>query len=168
MSHRTLILTPWHFPKQIISWSDAIKMKYEGTADVLREYQEIVRSPSVEWRIPAVMRLRKLPKHHSGVRYSKRAIFIRDRFTCQYCGNRFPEKQLTRDHVHPASRGGLTTFENTVAACRGCQIKKADRTCDEIGMFPIRWPVRPKFIQPVPPRMPDPLPMEWEGFVVDI
>lgn len=168
MSRRTLILTPWMFPKQVVAWEDAVKLKYEGTAEVVVEYSEEVSSPSVTWKIPAVMRLKKLGKYSTGVRYSKHAMMIRDKFRCQYCSKKFPEKQLTRDHVHPSSRGGQTTWENTVAACRKCQIIKGSRTCDEIGMFPINWPVRPKVLQPAMPRLPEEIPEEWLAYVVDV
>jgi RNA polymerase sigma-54 factor len=59
MSTRTLLLTAWYFPMRVLSWQDAVKMIYEGTVDVLAEYDEEIRSPSVTWKSPAVVRLRR-------------------------------------------------------------------------------------------------------------
>ena len=62
MTTRTLLLTPWYIPIQVLHWQDAIKMVYEETVDVVVEYDEDVRSPSVTWKMPAVVRLRKLKR----------------------------------------------------------------------------------------------------------
>jgi 5-methylcytosine-specific restriction endonuclease McrA len=74
------------FPLKIITWQGAVKMKYEGTVDVLAEYDDEICSPSVTWQTPAVIRLRKntTSKKHR-VRFSRINIYTRDNFTCQYC-----------------------------------------------------------------------------------
>ena len=72
MSTRTLLLTAWYFPSRILHWQDAVKMIYEGTVDVLAEYEEDLRSPSVTWKMPAVVRLRRnVGSHKKGVRFSR-------------------------------------------------------------------------------------------------
>ncbi|MGZ0188192.1 MAG: HNH endonuclease, partial [Alphaproteobacteria bacterium] len=65
-------------------------------------------------------------------------VFLRDRFHCAYCGNRFQPSDLTFDHVLPRSRGGRTSWENVVAACSCCNLAKADRTPIKAKM-PLRF-----------------------------
>ena len=60
MHTRTLLLSPYYLPLKILRWQDAVKMKYEGTADVVAEYDDVISSPSVTWKMPAVMRLKIL------------------------------------------------------------------------------------------------------------
>src|SRR3990167_896224 len=144
MSARTLLLTSWYMPSKILRWEDAIKMKYEGTVDVVAEYSETVSSPSVSWKVPAVIRVRsQRGRARTGVRFSRINVFARDHYTCQYCGQRHPVRQLTKDHVVPRSAGGKTTWENIVTACKKCNSLKDDKTCDEAGMWPIKTPCRP-------------------------
>lgn len=66
--------------------------------------------------------------------FSKLKLFHRDRFTCAYCGQRFPERGLQCEHIVPASRGGRWTWMNLVSACGHCNGRKADRTPEEAGM----------------------------------
>lgn len=77
-------------------------------------------------------------------RASRRGILERDNYTCQYCGNRFPEKQLNLDHVFPESRGGKSNWQNLVCSCLTCNSLKADRTPQEAGMRLLRQPFAPK------------------------
>lgn len=167
MSHRTLLLTPYYFPIGILRWEDAVKMRYEGTADVVAEYHEEIRSPSVTWRIPAVVRLRRMPsraKH--AVKFSRANVYQRDGHRCQYCGHRFPESLLSYDHVVPRFAGGRTCWENIVTACRACNTRKGSRTCDESGMFPLTEPRRPKSLPVQGPRIdPATAPVEWQAFL---
>lgn len=163
--NRSLLLTPWYFPLKVIPWEAAVKMNYEGTVDVVVEYGEQVSSPSVTWNVPAVVRLRKLERNVSrGVKYSRMAVYQRDRFCCQYCGGKFASRELTRDHVVPRAHGGRTTWENTVTACRECNQLKADRSCDEVGMWPRNRPRRPASLGFTPPVLGVDIPPEWEGF----
>lgn len=85
--------------------------------------------------LPSVIRLnyyRRVPQKKHTV--SRRNLLIRDRQTCQYCGEKPGPAKLTLDHVTPRSRGGPSTWDNLVAACLSCNNKKANRTPDEAGM----------------------------------
>lgn len=96
-------------------------------------------------RVPRVIALTaydRLPKRH--VRFSRINILIRDRHTCQYCGQRFSRAQLNLDHVIPRSRGGVTTWENIVASCHACNCRKGGQLPDEAGLTLIRRPFRPR------------------------
>jgi 5-methylcytosine-specific restriction endonuclease McrA len=70
-------------------------------------------------------------------------LFRRDRNICAYCGELFENHALTRDHVHPRSRGGSNAWENSVTACRCCNMKKADKTPEEANMLLLYLPYRP-------------------------
>ena len=88
------------------------------------------------------MRLIKMIRliYKNKVPYSKKNIMIRDGFSCGYCGSTY---QLTIDHIIPVSRGGKSTFENCVTACRECNNKKGSRTPGEANMFLKRQPYAP-------------------------
>lgn len=146
MSERkVLLLSSWYLPHAIIPWQAAAKMMYEQTIDVLASYDEELNSPSVSWKMPAVIRLRKAHRsQRKGPKFSRMNVYLRDKFCCQYCRKRFDWGKLSYDHVVPRSHGGRTNWTNIVTSCRPCNTHKANRTCDEAGMFPLHDPVRPK------------------------
>lgn len=165
---RTLLLTPWYLPTKVLHWQDAIKMIYEGTVDVVVEYDEEVRSPSVTWKMPAVVRLRKLSrgKSRGAIKFSRANVYARDGHRCQYCGDTFRESELSYDHVVPKSAGGRRTWANIVTACKACNLLKADKTCDQSGMFPLRAPREPKSLPFIGPRIDvATAPDEWQDFI---
>ena len=167
MEARTLLLTAWYFPLKVLRWEDAIKMKYEGTVDVVVEYADTVSSPSLTWFVPAVVRLKKkTAASKRAVKFSRINVYTRDGFMCQYCGKRFPIRALSYDHVVPRSAGGRTIWENIVTACRTCNALKDDKTCDEAGMFPLRAPRRPEVLPLTGPILdPEEVPEEWRPFL---
>jgi 5-methylcytosine-specific restriction endonuclease McrA len=79
----------------------------------------------------------------SAVTFSRRNIYKRDRYTCQYCGIQPGSEELTIDHVSPRSQGGLSTWENCVLACVSCNKRKADRTPEQARMPLKKPPARP-------------------------
>jgi 5-methylcytosine-specific restriction endonuclease McrA len=165
MHTRTLLLTPWYFPIKVLRWQDAVKMKYEETVDVVVEYEDEIRSPSVTWRVPAVVRLCKMAKTNGrGVKFSRRNVYQRDGYRCQYCGDKKPARELSYDHVVPRSAGGRTTWDNIVSACKSCNARKDDQTCDEAGMWPLTVPRRPATLPLAPPLFDRDVPPEWQGF----
>jgi 5-methylcytosine-specific restriction endonuclease McrA len=105
-----------------------------------------VRSPSVRIPIPEVVLLRRydrIPCHEAP--FTRRNLFLRDDFTCQYCGRRCSGDRLSIDHVTPRSRGGRTSWENCVLACVACNARKADRTLKDSGLRLLRQPARPRW-----------------------
>ena len=74
-------------------------------------------------------------------------VFLRDRFSCQYCGNNFLASDLTFDHVVPRSKGGKTNWTNVVAACGPCNRKKGNKLADLCNMYPLRKPHVPSVWQ---------------------
>ena len=78
---------------------------------------------------------------------TNQALFGRDRNTCLYCGGSFPDGDLTRDHIQPASRGGRDSWDNCVAACRRCNHHKGSRLLHECGMELLALPYVPNFAE---------------------
>jgi 5-methylcytosine-specific restriction endonuclease McrA len=78
-------------------------------------------------------------------RLSRREVFLRDRYTCQYCGQRPGSDFLTIDHIIPRSQGGESSWLNCVLACVKCNHRKANRTPDQAGMPLSHQPIRPRW-----------------------
>jgi len=120
----------------LVNWRRAVCLVAKGKVEVVRDSQFTIHNASgVALKIPAVMRLIKLIRtiYRSSVSFTKRNVLIRDRFRCAYCGTR--RQRLSIDHIIPKSRGGRTNFENCVAACKACNLKKGSRTPSEAHMF---------------------------------
>ena len=130
-------------------WQNAICHVVTGKVSVLEEYDKIVRSPSTEMNVPAVIRLRHYVKvaywKITYVSYTKRNVHLRDNYICQYCAIKVHPREIGVDHVIPESHGGKSTWNNTVSACYDCNIvKKRDHTPGEVGMTLLRKPGRPR------------------------
>src|SRR4051812_15668156 len=115
MNAQTLVLTPWYTPHKIISWQTAVVMSFLDKVEIVEEYDEILRSPSVSMKVPAVVRLKKsIGGIKRGVKFSKLNVLQRDGFRCQYCGAKGSADQLNYDHVIPRAQGGKTGWDNIV------------------------------------------------------
>lgn len=117
-------------------------------------------------RIPRVIQLidyDRMPR--ATVRLSRRNIFLRDAYTCQYCAKRSSARDLNLDHVMPRSRGGPTTWENVVCSCRVCNLEKGGRTPAEAGMKLLRRPARPRWSPVLALAFTPARPKEWEPFL---
>lgn len=141
---RTLLLNTTFEPLSVLSWKKAVTLVFLGKVEVLKEYERDIKGVSSVMKQPAVIRLRRLVRNnHSNVKFSRRNVFLRDDYTCQYCGQRFDPKYLTCDHIIPRSRGGSTEWTNIVTSCIRCNLKKSDKLPDEVEMFPRKRPSRP-------------------------
>ena len=150
MTTRTLLLTSWMAPQRVISWQRAMTLLVLGKAEVLEAYDDVVTTTSVTWPTPSVLRLiRGVPSpFQRRIRFSRVNVYARDRYRCQYCGQRFAATALTYDHVVPRARGGPTSWKNIVSACTPCNGRKGNRTPTEAGM-PLRTaPYEPRSLPP--------------------
>jgi 5-methylcytosine-specific restriction endonuclease McrA len=105
-----------------------------------------IQAVSQRFRVPEVITLTnfsRLPNSH--VTFSRRNIFKRDHFTCQYCGHQPAQDELTIDHVVPRSQGGQSTWENCVLACLDCNQLKADRSPEQAKLRMRKVPQRPNW-----------------------
>ena len=131
-------------------WSEVSQLMVEAGAD------EFIHSPNLKIKIPRVIVLifyDKLPKRT--VAFSRKNIFERDKYQCQYCGIKPPSKRaalrwmedkaLTFDHLLPRSRGGKTTWDNIVTCCQKCNAKKSNRTPTEMGWKVKKLPIQPRW-----------------------
>jgi 5-methylcytosine-specific restriction endonuclease McrA len=112
-------------PLSVINWQEAIKYMVLDKANVLAWHENwIVRSANWETPVPSILMLREYMKPKSTIRYSKSNVFLRDNYTCAYCGDKLEKNKCTLDHVLPTSHGGKTTFDNSTTACGPCNAGK--------------------------------------------
>ncbi len=158
-----LVLNQNYQPLNVCNVKRAIVLLSRGKAELMGNGRGQIRSISASIDIPSVIRIqhmvkRPLTKH----RLSRRAVFHRDKFTCQYCSNR--SRPLTLDHILPRSQGGLHVWENVVSACVKCNHRKAGLTPIQANMRLSKTPGMPQ---------PDPYYMfhhrtildEWRQFI---
>lgn len=144
-AHPTLVLNAdyrplSYYPLSLWSWQDAVKAVFLDRVNIVSEYDHAVRSPSTEFRIPSVVSLKNYVKPARHPAFTRFNVFLRDKFECQYCGS--PD-DLTFDHVIPRSKGGQTTWENVVAACSPCNLRKGNKLPRDIGMIPRQTAFQP-------------------------
>ena len=130
-----------YFPLSLWPWQEAIKAVYLGRVNVAAEYEEVVRSEKLTLPLPSVIVLKNYVVPTKAVPFTRANLFLRDEFTCQYCGCK--GKDLTFDHVVPKSRGGKTRWDNVVAACQTCNLRKAAKTTSQAGFKLKKVPTKP-------------------------
>lgn len=138
---RSLVLNASYEPLGVVSARRAVVLVLKQKAEMVERDGAVMRSEKLSVPIPAVVRLNyyvKVP-YRARTTLSRRAVFLRDDHTCQYCGGRAENI----DHVLPRSRGGAHTWENVVAACRKCNARKENRSPKEAGLKLRRQPRRP-------------------------
>jgi len=114
-------------PLSTLTWQEAIRYLVLEKASVLSWYDHwVVRSARWETKVPSVMMLHEYQRPKTTVRFSRANVYLRDSYSCQYCGCKVIGKSATLDHVLPTSHGGKTTFENTVCACGVCNASKGN------------------------------------------
>ena len=133
-----------YYPLSLWSWQEVVKAVFLERVDVIALYDHEVRSPSFSMRLPSVIALREFVRQDRPPAFTRFNVFLRDGFKCAYCGS---ESDLTFDHVIPRSRGGRTSWDNIVAACSPCNLRKGGRMPREAQMHPHRAPRRPNAYQ---------------------
>ena len=133
-----------YFPLSVWPWEGALKAVFLDRVDIVAQYDRVVRSPSVEIRLPSVVCLRRYVKPVRYPAFTRFNLFLRDEFRCQYCG---ADGADTFDHVVPRSAGGRTVWTNVVAACPECNRKKSNKTLRRAGLRLAREPFRPTAFQ---------------------
>ena len=132
-----------YFPLSTWSWQETIKAIFLERVDVVSHYDRVVRSPSAVHRLPSVVALKQYVPQNRRPPFTRFNVFLRDRFSCQYCADGFPTPELTFDHLVPRSRGGRTSWSNVVTACTRCNLAKGNRLPSECGMRPLSQPTMP-------------------------
>jgi 5-methylcytosine-specific restriction endonuclease McrA len=148
------IIDPQDF--QAYTWDDWSKITPKSDESVIHTARQSFRLPEVV----LLSRYEKMPQQR--VHFSRRTIYRRDNYTCQYCGCRPGSEELSIDHIVPRSRGGQTSWTNTVLACVKCNSRKADKLPEEVG-FKRPHPSKPKFNLLRGDRVT--IPKSWNAFV---
>jgi 5-methylcytosine-specific restriction endonuclease McrA len=136
-----------YFPLSLWSWQETVRAVVSRRVNVVSEYDRVIHSPGWSLRLPSVISLKAYAPVSRRPAFTRFNLFLRDRFTCQYCARPFATADLTFDHVVPRSRGGQTHWGNVVAACGACNLAKADKLPGEAGMSLLRWPAEPTGFQ---------------------
>ena len=157
MGH-VLVLNASYEPLNVCSVRRAHVLVFKGKAEVVEELGRPLRSAARNYVWPHVIRLLSYVRVPKSVqrKISRRALFARDGWRCQYCGAE--TGKLTLDHVVPRSRGGESIWENVVTSCAPCNLRKGNRTAEEAGMHlphPPRAPAPSLFVTLSAPRIPD-------------
>ena len=129
-----------YFPLSTWSWKDALKAVFLERVNVVSEYDQLVRSPSVELKLPSVVSLKDYVPLPDNVAFTRFNVFLRDKFSCQYCGS---NEELTFDHLLPRSKGGETNWDNVVTACSTCNVRKGGKLLKTSGMKLSQYPYQP-------------------------
>ena len=108
-----------------LTWQQAIKALFLEKVTVLRSYDDwICHSQRISIPVPSVVMMNRYHHQKGTVNFTRRNVFLRDRFHCQYCMRHFSSEHLTVDHVIPKSLGGRLRWKNVVAACLKCNLSK--------------------------------------------
>jgi 5-methylcytosine-specific restriction endonuclease McrA len=143
MNTRVLVLNQNYEPLNVCPMRRAFSLVVDGKAEVVELGQHIVHTTSTEYTCPSVIRLLYLIKRvHPVAKLTRKELFMRDNYTCQYCGKQ--SRELTIDHVVPRHRGGPHRWENLVSACKSCNHRKGGRNPDEARMTLLSEPRQPR------------------------
>ncbi len=154
---QVLVLNATYEPINVCTVRRATVLLLKERAELLERGSTELHSGSITMPRPTVIRLTRyvhVPRHGQQRRITRRAVFARDDWTCQYCGAR---SNLTVDHVIPRSKGGGSTWENIVASCAPCNRRKGDRLPRQAAMHPLRAPRVPSptvFVRVASPAIP--------------
>ncbi|NUQ70814.1 MAG: HNH endonuclease [Chthonomonadales bacterium] len=145
MDQDVLVLNSDFEPLNVCHARRALVLVFLGKAEVLHARDWTLGTVHGTYPSPSVVKLRHHVKRPlPELRLSRRTVFARDLFTCQYCG--LTTRDLTIDHVVPRRLGGGNSWDNVVAACRKCNTRKSDKPLDQSGMKLRQRPVRPRYI----------------------
>ncbi len=143
MNAQVLVLNQNYEPLNICNVKRALVMVLAGKAEILEQNGLVLHTIDRNFRAPSVIRLSALIKRpRPQVKLTRREVFIRDGYTCQYCG--LQTRDLTIDHIVPKSRKGAHTWENLVSACKVCNHRKGGKTLQEARMRLLREPFVPR------------------------
>jgi 5-methylcytosine-specific restriction endonuclease McrA len=136
------------------------------SAHIEEHGNEFIHTPRLQVLVPEVILLvgyHRMPPRT--VKFNRKNIYIRDGYTCQYCGATPPREELTIDHVIPRSRGGRSTWENVALACQRCNAKKGNRLLTELTMKLTRPPKRPHWFSTLRTSLRNTERPVWQKFV---
>ena len=138
-----LVLNQNYEPLNVCNLPRAFRLVFGQKAEVIEYDHQVIRTPRQEYRAPSVIRLQhQIRRPRPRVKLTRREVFARDSYTCQYCGRQ--SSDLTLDHVVPRHRGGTHTWDNLVTACKSCNHHKGGKFLDEAKLRLAHRPVEPR------------------------
>jgi 5-methylcytosine-specific restriction endonuclease McrA len=138
-----LVLNQNYEPLNVCNLPRAFRLVFGERAEVIEYDHQVIRTVRSAFQAPSVIRLQHMVRRpRPRVKLTRREIFARDRYTCQYCGRQ--SHDLTLDHLMPRHRGGGHTWDNLVAACKNCNHRKGGRTPEEARLKLMRDPFEPR------------------------
>ena len=138
-----LVLNQDYEPLNVTNLPRAFRLVFGLKAEVLEYDHQVIHTVREAFHAPSVIRLQhRVKRPRPRVKLTRREVFARDNFTCQYCGRQTGD--LTLDHVVPRHRGGAHSWENLVTACKACNHRKGGKTPDEARVRLLRQPFEPR------------------------
>jgi len=142
MNEPVLVLNGNYAPINVCSTKRAMGLLLIGKANLVLDGRGVIRTVSKSFPKPSIIRLQRVVKRpRPQVKLTKKEIFRRDKYTCQYCGKR--RANLTVDHIQPKHLGGDSTWTNLVTACERCNHKKGGKTLRQSGLSLLKPPQKP-------------------------
>ncbi len=142
MNKSVLVLNQNYEPLNVCNVRRAFVLVFGGKAEILETHDATIATAQDVFPYPSVIRLICLIRApRARIKLTRREVFLRDGYTCQYCGRR--TNDLTLDHVIPRHRGGPHTWENLTSACRACNHRKGGKSVQEARMSLRRQPFEP-------------------------
>ncbi|HEX5133305.1 MAG TPA: HNH endonuclease [Candidatus Krumholzibacteria bacterium] len=162
-----LLLNASFEPLNVIGWRRAVKLIVLDKAEIVEASEREIHTVTRSVAVPSVVRLTTFVRfQRREAKFSRRNIYTRDAFTCQYCGRRLAVSELTCDHVMPRSRGGRTEWSNIVTCCVPCNRRKGGRTPAEAGLHLMRMPRQPTWLWGVQNRFATRRPPQaWSAYL---
>jgi 5-methylcytosine-specific restriction endonuclease McrA len=143
MNDPVLVLNANYEPLNVCNIRRAMGLIFSGKAEMIENGRGYIQTVRQAYPKPSVIRIGYMVKRpRPRVRLSKREVFRRDNYTCQYCGT--SHGRMTLDHVVPRHLGGRHTWENLVTACASCNLRKGGRSLDQSPMNLIHLPREPR------------------------
>ena len=164
-SGRVLVLNASYEPINVCTVRRAAVLILKNRAEMVEHSDRSLHAESFTMPRPMVIRLVTyvhVPRDAHRRKITRRAVFARDRWTCQYCGRE--RGNLTVDHVIPRSKGGSSGWDNIVTCCAPCNRRKGDRLPRQANMVPRRRPGAPSpavFVHVAAPSIP----AAWEQYL---
>ena len=132
-------------PPSVIDWTYAVKLYYLNKVLIVKEYDDWeIHSQKLTMKVPSIVMTKRYVRPRQKVLFNRKMLYLRDNYTCQYCGDQFHAKDLTLDHVRPRSLGGISSWSNLVTCCATCNWLKGAKV-----MEPISRPKEPSYWQMV-------------------
>lgn len=122
-----------YYPLSVNGMKNVIKKMLKNRLIIVEEYPDTININGMTVHLPKTAALKEYKDIYQAPKFNRYNVYLRDKFTCQYCGKRFPAHELTYDHLVPRYKGGKTDWMNIITACKDCNGRKGCK--DAKGKF---------------------------------